>query len=86
MLLKTVASILLELDKNKGCLSMIFHLLFKKKFFPDIMEQVGTRPRSRNTIISCWSCVRCLILTLEIHMLVCVYIANHMISSAIWNK
>ena len=33
MLLKTVASILLELDKNKGCLSMIFHLLFKNRFF-----------------------------------------------------
>ena len=61
-------------------------LVIQKKVFPDIMEQVGTRPRSRNTIISCWSCVRCLILTLEIHMLVCVYIANNMISSAIWNK
>ena len=48
----------------------------KKSFFPDIMEQVGTRPRSRNTIISCWSCVRCLILTVEMHRLVCVYIAN----------
>ena len=38
MLLKTVASILLlSLDKNKGCLSMIFHLLFKKKVFSRIL-------------------------------------------------
>ena len=53
MLLKTVASILLlSLDKNKSYLSMIFQLLFKKIwFFLDIIEQFGTRPRSRNTII-----------------------------------
>ena len=61
-------------------------LVIQKKFFSDIMEQVGTRPRSRNTIISCWSCVRCLILTVEIHMLLCVYIANQMppSGSSLW--
>ena len=88
MLLKTVASILLlNLDKNKGYLSMIFQLLFKKVcFFLDIIEQFGTRPRSRNTIILCWSRVRCLILTVEIHILVCVYIANQMppSGSSLW--
>ena len=63
-------------------------LVVKKKnlFFRIIIGQVGTRPRSRNTIISCWSCVRCLILTVEIHMLVCVYIANQMppSDSSLW--
>ena len=84
MLLKTVDSILLlNLDKNKGCLSMIFHLLLKKKkkdvfFFGYYRTSWYTsQTRSRNTIISCWSCVR-LILAVEIHMLVCVYIANRM--------
>ena len=58
----------------------------KKSFFSDIIEQVSTRPRSRNTIISCWSCALCLILTVEIHMLVCVYIANQMppSGSSLW--
>ena len=32
--------------------------LVVQKKSSDIMEQVDTRPRSRNTIISCWSCVR----------------------------
>ena len=60
---------------QKGYLSMIFQMLFKKNvvFFLDIIEQFGTRPRRRNTIILCWSRVCCLILTVEIHMLVCVY-------------
>ena len=85
MLLKTVDStLLLNLDKNKGCLSMIFHLLLKKKKKKDVFffgyyktSWYTSQTRSRNTIISCWSCVR-LILTVEIHMLVCVYIANRM--------
>ena len=76
-LFKTVASILLlNLDKNKGYLSMIFQLLLKKYAFLDIIEQFGTRLRSRNAIILCWSRVRCLILTVEIYMLVCLCIAN----------
>ena len=59
---------------QKGYLSMIFQMLFKKMFFFfDIIEQFGTRPRRRNTIILCWSRVCCLVLTVEIHMLVYVY-------------
>ena len=44
-----------------------------------------SQTRSTNTIISCWSCVR-LIITVEIHMLVCVYIANRIppSSSSLW--
>ena len=77
ILLKTVASILLlNLDENKGYLSMIFQFLLKKYAFLDIIEQFGTRPRSRNAIILCWSRVRCLILPVEIHTLVCLCIAN----------
>ena len=89
MLLKTVASILLlNLNKNKDYLSMMLQLLFKKNVFLDIIEQFGTRPRSRNTItyILCQSRVRCLILTVEIHMLVYVYIAIQMppSGSSLW--
>ena len=35
---------------QKGYLSMIFQMLFKKKFFLHIIEQFDTRPRRRNTI------------------------------------
>ena len=47
----------------------------KMFFFLDIIEQFGTRPRRRNTVLLCWSCacVCCLILTVEIH--VCAFTA-----------
>ena len=54
--LKQLHSILpMKLDKTKGYLSMMFQLLFKESVFLDIIEQVGTRPRSKNSIILNWS-------------------------------
>ena len=34
---------------------MMFQLLFKESVFLDIIEQVGTRPRIKNSIILNWS-------------------------------
>ena len=61
MLFETVASILLmNLDKSKGYLSLMFQLLFKKIVsFWGVIELVGTRPRSKNATISYWSHVLC---------------------------
>ena len=57
MLFETVASIpLMNLDKSKGYRSLMFQLLFKKSVsFWGILEQVGTRPSSKNATIAYWS-------------------------------